>query len=113
MQTPVRAPARASPAGFFAAETEAFFSRQCLDARRNLGVSNYKNVWLKKLKTVSAELVSAPSGQRGKNGKGFSGFFGAPPAWPRPSLLPFPGFVIGHSPDYRGPPGLVPNCDAT
>ncbi len=68
-------------------------------------------MWLKKLKTVSAELTkSAPSGESGKNGKVFSGFFGAPPpACPRPSLLPFPGFVIGHSPDYRGPPGFVPN----
>jgi len=41
-----------------------------------------KKTWLKKLKTVSAELMkSAPSGERGKNGKGFSGVFGAlPPA---------------------------------
>ncbi len=68
-------------------------------------------MWLKKLKTVSAELIkSAPSGESGKSGKAFSGFNGAPPlAWPRPLLLPFPGFVIGHSPDYRGPPDLVPN----
>ncbi len=62
-------------------------------------------MWLKKLKTVSAEVMtSAPSGERGKSAKG------APPlACPRPSLLPFPGIVIGHSPDYRGPPGFVPN----
>jgi hypothetical protein len=67
-------------------------------------------MWLKKLKTVSAELMkSAPSGERGKNGKVLSGLSGAPPpACRRPSLLPFPGFVIGRSPDYRGP-GLVPN----
>jgi hypothetical protein len=68
-------------------------------------------MWLKKLTTVSAELMtSALSGVRGMSGKVLSGFLGSrPPAWPRPSLLPFPGFVIGHSPDYRGPPGLVPN----
>jgi hypothetical protein len=68
-------------------------------------------MWLKKLKTVSAELMkSAPSGERGKNGKGFPGFIGAPPLdCPRPSLLPFPGFIIGHTPNYRGPPDLVPN----
>jgi len=60
-------------------------------------------MWLKKLKTVSAEVMtSAPSGERGKSAKG------APLACPRPSLLPFPGF-IGHSPDYRRPPGFVPN----
>jgi len=68
-------------------------------------------MWLKKLKTVSAELMkSAPSGESGENGKVFSGFICAPPAaCRRPSLPPFPGFVIGHSPDYRGPPGFVPN----
>jgi len=69
-------------------------------------------MWLKKLTTVSAELMTrALSGVRGMRAKVFAGFMGAlgapPPA--RPSLLPFPGFVIGHSPDYRGPPGFVPN----
>jgi hypothetical protein len=77
---------------------------------RQGSTSKRKKMWLKKLKTVSAELMnSALSGLRGKNGKVFSGFLGAPPACPCPSLLPFPGFVIGHSPDYRGPPGFVPN----
>jgi hypothetical protein len=56
-------------------------------------------MWLKKLKTVSAEpMKSAPSGERGKNGIALSDLFGAPPpACRRRSLLPFPGFVIGHS----------------
>jgi hypothetical protein len=78
---------------------------------RQGSTSKRKKMWLKKLKTVSAELTkSAPSGESGKIGKVLSGFFGAaPPACPCPSLLPFPGFVIGHSPDYRGPPGFVPN----
>ena len=55
-------------------------------------------MWLKKLKTVSAELrTSAPSGDRGNSAKAFSGLIGAPsPARPRPSLPPFPSFVIGH-----------------
>jgi hypothetical protein len=74
-------------------------------------------MWLKKLKTVSAELMtSALSGESGKNGKGFAGFSGAlgglgarPPACLRRSLLPLPGVVIRHSRDCRGPPGLVSN----
>jgi len=45
-------------------------------------------------------------------GKVLSGYFGAsPPA--RPSPPPFPGFVIGHSPDYRDPPRSVPKWSAT
>jgi hypothetical protein len=61
--------------------------------------SKRKKMWLKKLKTVSAEpMKSAPSGERGKNGIALSDLFGAPPpACRRRSLLPFPGFVIGHS----------------
>jgi hypothetical protein len=56
-------------------------------------------MWLKKLKTVSAELMtSALSGERGKSGKVFAGFPGAfgapPPACPRRSLPPFPGVAI-------------------
>ena len=68
-------------------------------------------MWLKKLETVSAELMkSALSGVRGKSAKDFSGLpWRAAAAWPCPSLPPFFGFVIGHSPEYRGPPGIVPN----
>ena len=70
-------------------------------------------MWLKKLKTVSVELMkSAPSGECAEKSAKISPETrrGAPPrAWPCPSLLPVFGFVIGHSPEYRGPPGIVPN----
>ncbi len=56
-------------------------------------------MWLKKLMTVSAELMkSAASGEGGKRANVFSAFLGSrPPASPRPSLPPFPCFVIGYS----------------
>ncbi|MGH6850630.1 MAG: hypothetical protein ACREDD_09335 [Methylocella sp.] len=67
--------------------------------------STRKRKWLKKLKTVSAELMaSALSGERGKSGKLLSGFLSAlgtpPPSCPRRLLPPIPGFAIGHSPDH-------------
>src|SRR5580704_15601021 len=69
--------------------------------------STRKKKWLKKLTTVSAELmISALSGERGKSGKAFPCFLGASgaplPARPRCPLLPFPGIAIRHPLDCRG-----------